>query len=470
MSDLLREAPLGQLIRFVTRGRYLKYPEERADFVLPMQYTDGFDWKVQQTPAGSQLKLPSSASSSKSEKDIEAPQVPPTGNAIGPTRTADGTILVDWYGPDDPSNPLNWSLGKRNFVTAIICVYTFVVYCASAIYVPSESGVAEHFNVNRVQAALPLALYVLAYGAGPLLFAPLSEVPSIGRSPVYAVTMVLFTILSVPTALVDNFSGLLALRFLQGFFGSPCLANGAASVQDLYDMLYVPYGLTAWVFAAYGGPALGPLLAGFAVDAKGWRWSLWEILWMAGPVVLVMLACLPETLAENILHRRAARLRKLTGNEKLQAQSEIDQRHMTASSIVMEALIRPVEIVVKDPAIGFVNIYTALVYGIYYSFFEAFPIVYLETYGFSLGFTGLVFVVVEVGAIAGAVVYVAYMYWIVVPEYQKNGWKAQEHRLLPAVFAAFGPPIGLFLFAWTARSDIHVSRSSPWLNNTTDSF
>src|SRR5437016_4742293 len=107
--------------------------------------------------------------------------------------------------------------------------------------------------------------------------------------------MALFTIISLPTAMVDNFAGLLVLRFLQGFFGSPSLANGAASLQDMYSFLYLPYALVAWVAAAFCGPALGPLLSGFAVMEKGWRWSLWEILWVAGPTFLVMFMLLPET-------------------------------------------------------------------------------------------------------------------------------------------------------------------------------
>jgi DHA1 family multidrug resistance protein-like MFS transporter len=47
------------------------------------------------------------------------------------------------------------------------------------------------------------------------------------------VTFAIYLILSVPTALANNLGGLLVLRFLQGFFGSPCLANGGAIMQDL---------------------------------------------------------------------------------------------------------------------------------------------------------------------------------------------------------------------------------------------
>ena len=332
----------------------------------------------------------------------------------------------------------------------ILCLYTFAVYCGSAIYTAGEAGVIERFGISIEDASLPLSLYVLAYGLGPLLFAPMSEIPVIGRNPVYVTTFLLFLILSIPTAVVDNFAGLLVLRFLQGFFGSPCLANGGASMQDMYSLLHLPYAVAIWVSAAYCGPALGPLLSGFAVTAKGWRWSLWEIVWMAAPVFVIMFLMMPETSAANILLRRAKRLRKVTGDHRFKSQSEIDQAGMTASKIAVDALVKPFEIPFKDPAIAFVNIYTALVYGIYYSFFEVFPLVYPVMYHMSLGIVGVVFTCILVACILGVATYFAYLNFYLIPDILKNGLRAQEHRLVPAIFGAFGPPIGLFIFAWTA--------------------
>jgi DHA1 family multidrug resistance protein-like MFS transporter len=74
-------------------------------------------------------------------------------------------------------------------------------------------------------------------GIGPLLWSPLSEVPAFGRNVPYMISFFLFVILSIPTALVNNLGGFLVLRFLQGFFGSPCLANGGASLQDLVCLI-----------------------------------------------------------------------------------------------------------------------------------------------------------------------------------------------------------------------------------------
>ena len=426
MSDLIREAPLGQLIRYLTKNRMFKYPEELPDYELPPEYTaamTGADTTGEKRKSSSESPSPSPTPQTDLEKQEPRQTVPgsnpalesrdtepiktQTANdpnsptqlglkktksradtipfseerftveaeeavertqsvAIVPTKTSDGVILVDWYTTVDPANPQNWSPNKKLFVAIVLCAYTFVVYTGSAIYTSSELGVIDRFGVTPLDASLPLALYVLAYGMGPMIWSPLSEIPVIGRSPVYATTMCIFVLLSIGPPLVENFAGLLVLRFLQGFFGSPCLATGGATMQDMYSLLYLPYALSAWVSAAYCGPALGPLLSGYAVMFKGWRWSLWEILWAAAPIFLVMFALLPETSTPNILLRRARRLRKLTGDNRLMAQSEITQKNMKPSGILVDAIIKPMEITIKDPAIAFVNTYAAIIYGIYY--------------------------------------------------------------------------------------------------------
>jgi MFS transporter, DHA1 family, multidrug resistance protein len=195
------------------------------------------------------------------------------------------------------------------------------------------------------------------------LFSPLSEIPRFGRNIPYIISFFLFTILCIPTALANSYASLLILRFLTGFMGSPCLATGGASMGDMYGLLKLPYALTAWVAASFCAPALGPVLSGFSVTAESWRWTLWEILWGAAPVLLLMFISLPETSASNILLKRAQRLRQLTGNPNYKSQGELDQGSMTVSRIALDALWRPMEIAIKDPAVMFTNLYTALIYG-----------------------------------------------------------------------------------------------------------
>jgi len=334
-------------------------------------------------------------------------------------------------------------------------LYTYAVYLSSAIYTPSEPGIMSQFNVGPTAASRGLSLYVLGYGSGPLIFSPLSEIPLVGRNPPYIFTFFIFVILTIPTALVSNFAGLLVLRFLQGYFGSPALATGGATMGDMYSLLKLPYLLTFWVAAATCGPALGPMVSGFSVPAENWRWSLWEILWISGPVFLLLFFCLPETSTPNILLRRARRLRALTGNQALRSASEIAQAKLTVREIAVDGLWRPMQILIHDPAVLFAGIYTSLVYGIFYSFFEVFPLVYISIYDFNFGEMGLTFLSITVAVILAMVVYCGYLYFILEPDIKANGLRPPEHRLIPALYAAFLLPVGLFMFGWTARRSVH---------------
>lgn len=131
---------------------------------------------------------------------------------------------------------------------------SFACYMGSAIYTASIPGIMEHFHVESVVATLGLSLYVLGYGIAPMVaslcplllrsnthstflfvkfLSPLQELPILGRNPVYIITLTLFAILQIPTALSTNVAGLLVLRFITGLFASPALATGGASVSDM---------------------------------------------------------------------------------------------------------------------------------------------------------------------------------------------------------------------------------------------
>ena len=83
----------------------------------------------------------------------------------------------------------------------------------------------KEFGIGQVPGTLGLTLYVAGYGLGPLVWSPMSEIPQIGRNPVYISTLIVFVALQVPTALAGNLGTLLAFRFLTGFFGSPALVT-----------------------------------------------------------------------------------------------------------------------------------------------------------------------------------------------------------------------------------------------------
>ncbi|PKK50066.1 hypothetical protein CI102_4741 [Trichoderma harzianum] len=445
--ELFRDSVMGQIIRRLTNDKILLYSEEKAgtDKHTMVQLIG-----IIMAPTDQYAMM---APTENLQNTMLKPEQSAEGNNSG--KEKDVNFVVEWYSDEDPENPQNWTGLKKAIVLFQLCAYTMAVYGASSMYVPGEGDIMREFHVGATPAALGLAVYVAGYGIGPLVFAPLSEIASVGRNWVYIPTFFLFVILSIPTAIVKNFAGLLVLRFLTGFFGSPCLANGGASVGDIYPALQIPIYLSCWTAVWFWGPAIGPVVAGFAVQAKGWRWGLWEIVWLTAPLILFLSFTLPETSADNILHRRAARLRKITGRKDIFAASEIAQAQLTTGDVVWDALIKPMEIMIKDPAVLFTNIYTSLTYGIYYSFFEAFPLVYPQVYGFNIGETGLCFLTIGIACLIGISIFYTYQFCYLLPEIRKNGPRAPEHRLVPALFAVITLSAGYFMFGWTVQSNIH---------------
>jgi DHA1 family multidrug resistance protein-like MFS transporter len=202
------------------------------------------------------------------------------------------------------------------------------------------------------------------------LFSPLSEVPAIGRNPAYAISGFLFVILCIPTSLVNNFPGLMVLRFLLGFMAGPCLALVGASFRDIWAPAPFCYSIAFWAMSGIAGPAMGPTMTSYAVEALGWRFSSWELLMISGPSYLVMILILPETSAPTILYYEAKRRREETGNKELVSEAELKQRNLNVGALLFNALLKPWVLNVKDPALGFTTLYSGIAYGIFYSFFE----------------------------------------------------------------------------------------------------
>jgi DHA1 family multidrug resistance protein-like MFS transporter len=208
----------------------------------------------------------------------------------------------------------------------------------------------------------------------------------------------------------------------------------------------MPYIVATWAAVASLGPSCGPVAGGFSVPIHGWRWTEWELLWLAGPVLTAMMVSLPETSASTILLRRAKRLRKTTGNQNMLSQSEIDEKHLSIKTIAFMALVKPWEINALDPAILFTTFFTGLVYGLLYTYFEVFPIVYTEIYHFKGGGLALTYLANLVGVALCLPIYLAYYRFVVERKTERGGDTPPEHFLVAGVWSCWILPAGLLLF------------------------
>lgn len=100
-------------------------------------------------------------------------------------------------------------------------------------------------------------------------------------------------------------------------------------------------------------------LATLTLLLESWRWSMWEIVWLAGLILVLLVVFLPETSTPTLLFYKAKRLRQETGSERFVTVHALRSKSITRRELVRLALIKPFEITIKDPAIAFTNIYVS---------------------------------------------------------------------------------------------------------------
>lgn len=195
----------------------------------------------------------------------------------------------------------------------------------------------------------------------------------------------------------------------------------------------------------------GPIVGGYLTDSYlGWRWTAWITLIASGSFGLLAFIIVPETYAPVILQKRAARLRRETGNEALH--SLLDNTRPTMNDIVTKYLLRPVMMLFLEPILLLITLYLALVYGILYLFFEAYPVSFESVRGWTNeGIAGLPFIGILVGVLCG----VALIIWQTKTRFArklaKHGRVVPEERLIPMMVASVLLPAGLFWFGWTSH-------------------
>jgi MFS family permease len=163
---------------------------------------------------------------------------------------------------------------------------------------------------------------------------------------------------------------------------------------------------------------------------------------------------MPETYAPTILQARVDRLRKATGNPKLQ--SALDP-HLPLGTLLRHSLSRPLKLLIFSPVVLGLSTFMAFCFGCLYLLFTTFTMVYEEVYGWGIGLGGLSFIGLGVGSLIQMVVFGATSDRILryKAAHSADGELKPEYRLVLLIPAGFFIPIGLFWYGWAAKSHTH---------------
>lgn len=358
---------------------------------------------------------------------------------------------------DDRDDPRTWSMRTKWNYTILLGIICFDVAMMSAVITGDMHSPAEHFHVSMEVLCLCVSLMVWGFGIGPLLFAPLSE--ELGRNYVYHTTLFTAVVFIVPCAVAKNIGTLLAFRFLDGLaFSAPmCLIGG--SLSDMWRSEERGVAMSIFSAAPFLGPVMGPIIGSLISVKASWRWVYYFMLIFSACLYGIVVIFLPETHHQTILKRRAKKLRKLTGDERYRAISEVKVRKL--KEIMNDTLLRPI-ILLSELIVFLITIYMSIIYGLLYMFFFAYPIVYSEGKHWGDIKTSLMFIPLGVGVIIATAVSP-----ILNKDYLKRAKRytdrgelpPPELRLIPMMIGCWFVPIGLFVYAWTSYP--HVNWAPP---------
>jgi len=160
-----------------------------------------------------------------------------------------------------------------------------------------------------------------------------------------------------------------------------------------------------------------------------------------------------ETHAPTLLKAKARRLRKETGNQKLVTAEERAQSQ--AKNTFSNAFIRPIKLLFMSPIVFSLALYSALLYAYLYLLLTTFPRVFIGQYHFSTGTSGLSYIGLGLGTLAGLAMTTKYNDRIVNRISEQRGERKPEYRLITMSYAGPLVPIGLLLYGWSADKKVH---------------
>jgi hypothetical protein len=161
----------------------------------------------------------------------------PGGEIKGPTirntKTGeDVTYKLVTFTPNDPGNPKNWSKAYKWYCTMVVAFTCFVVAFCSSVITADIIGVMNTFHRSEEVALISVSVFVVGFGVGPMVFAPLSEI--FGRRIIYGSTLLVAVLLIIPCAVADNITTLMVFRALDGITFSAPMTLVGGTLADLW--------------------------------------------------------------------------------------------------------------------------------------------------------------------------------------------------------------------------------------------
>ncbi|SEG81932.1 MFS transporter [Marinobacterium lutimaris] len=186
-------------------------------------------------------------------------------------------------------------LGHPTFwrATLALCLGSFMIFANVYVTQPLLPMLAQDFNVSPLLAGWTFTVTTLMLGLSLLLYGPLSD--ALGRRGIMLLTMVGATLTTCALSFVDDYTSLVVLRALQGFFLGGLPAIAIAYMGDEFTKPAVAVAVGLYISGNSLGGIGGRLIGGFVGEWLGWN-SAFMVMSVVSLVCLAVFAiALPKS-------------------------------------------------------------------------------------------------------------------------------------------------------------------------------
>lgn len=163
-----------------------------------------------------------------------------------------------------------------------------------------------------------------------------------------------------------------------------------------------------------------------------------------------------ETYPQRILLHRAEKKRKDTRDHQYVTATERLHKDTSACNTISRSLTRPLRLLAFHPIVQIISIISALSYGILYIVLATFSELWVTAYGQPVDISGLHYITIALGEIAGSQIsgHVMDKIYKKLSNRAGDGGRPEYHipTMLPGALFA---PIGLLVYGWAAQTHKH---------------
>lgn len=210
-----------------------------------------------------------------------------------------GSGAPDTTTPSEAHYYSTFTKAQKRWIVALVAFAGWFSSLSSFIYFPAIPSIAADLGESIERINLTVTAYLIMSGVFPAIAGDAAD--TLGRRPVFIVTLAVYVAANVGLALQSSFGLLFFLRMAQ----SAGISGSYAVTYGVIGDLFTPSerggysGLVSFVLNT--PPSVGPVISGLLLHRWGWRAIFWFLSGISPCCLLAIALFLPET-SRRIVH------------------------------------------------------------------------------------------------------------------------------------------------------------------------